>query len=176
MPLVRLGQTYSLDELPIRHNDNAVAAELVFCLWVRRRDPHAWNRVYVQGVPMFFDQHVSFDQRPLDEFFVMGPDGSHPPRWRVRTFETSEGAPFTQGERDAARPLAHEIGLHRVRSVTAFNEAFDATADHIEKLDADWISHQVQIAGAPAGLPTFLERTRAELPAAIARLRGTLYA
>jgi hypothetical protein len=53
MPLVRLAQTYTVEELPVTDNDSAIAGELAFCLWVRRRDPHAWNRAYVTGIPIF---------------------------------------------------------------------------------------------------------------------------
>src|SRR5438067_1264101 len=57
---VRLGQDYKSEELPIQDLDSAIAGELVFSTWIRRRDAHAWNRTYVSGVPIFFDHHIAF--------------------------------------------------------------------------------------------------------------------
>jgi hypothetical protein len=160
----------------MKANDEAIAGELIFCLWVRRRDPHAWNRAYIDGVPMFFDHHVAFDGRALVDFFELGDDGSHPPRWRVRTFDNPDEVPTTRGERDVARPIALEVGLHRVKSLSTFDAGLDTAAEHIEEMDGAWIAEQVEFSGAPRAVYDLLERSRAELPTAMKRLRATLFA
>jgi hypothetical protein len=174
-PLIRLGQTYEVGELIVKDNDAAIAGELAFCLWVRRRDPHAWNRVYVGGVPVFFDQHVAFNTRSLDEFFEPGGDGSHPSRWRVRTFPTADFVPTTQGERDAARPIASEIGLHRVHNQDDFQRGFDDALTHIAGLEPGWVTEQVSESGAPSDTAAFLHDTQAAMPRASQRLLAVLF-
>jgi hypothetical protein len=174
-PLIRLGQTYVAEELIVKDNDAAIAGELAFCLWVRRRDPHAWNRVYIGGVPIFFDQHVAFDTRSLDEFFEPGGDGSYPSRWRVRTFPSADFVPSTQGERDAARPIAWEIGLHRVRNQDDFKRSFDAALTHIADLEPGWVAEQVRESGVPSDIAAFLQHTRAEMLQATERLFAVLF-
>src|SRR5262249_37808353 len=72
--LVRVAEKYGTDELPCRTVDSATAGELVFSLWVRRRDAHAENRGYnPDGIPVFFDFDLAFcmDGRSteLQDFF-----------------------------------------------------------------------------------------------------------
>lgn len=57
--LVRLVQDYSLDQLPKVDLNSAVASELVFSLWIRRRDAHTANRGYIDGIPVFFDHQTA---------------------------------------------------------------------------------------------------------------------
>ena len=173
-PLIRLGQTYSIDELVVKDNDRAIAYELAFSLWVRRRDPHPWNRVYVSGVPIFFDQHVAFDQRPFDDFFNVGDDGSRPSRWRVRAF-SSDDLPTTVTEREFARPSASEIIINRVRTVNDFEGYFAEAVKHIAGLEAHWIARQVQDSAAPPDTGRFLEETQAQMPIASERLLAVLF-
>jgi len=173
-PLIRLGQTYSIDDLIVKDNDRAIAHELAFSLWIRRRDPHPWNRVYVKGVPIFFDQHVSFDQRPFDDFFNVGDDGSRPSRWRVRPFLSGEG-PTTATEREFARADASEIIINRVRIVHDFERHFADAVEHIASLDAGWIAKQVEDSTAPRDIGLFLEHTRTQMPMASERLLGVLF-
>lgn len=90
--LVRLGGSYSLSELPCKTPEEAVATELVFSLWIRRRDTHERNRVYVENIPVFFDFETAFlGQKELSDinsfFSELGKEG-HANRWRVR--ETKE--------------------------------------------------------------------------------------
>lgn len=85
--LVRLGFDYSKFALPIRSLDEAVAAELVFSLWIRRRDTHSFNRVYVRNVPVFFDHLTGLLGEPglasLETFFYRGPDGGFAGWWSL---------------------------------------------------------------------------------------------
>jgi hypothetical protein len=79
-----------------------IAGELVFSLWVRRRDAHPWNRAYVGGVPGFFDHHTAFgaeaDNVSLDGFFREGDNAGFTSRWRARILPEGE-LPTTAGER-----------------------------------------------------------------------------
>jgi len=85
--LVRLAQDYSLEELPVKSLDYAMAGELVLSLWVRRHDVSKWNRAYTKyGIPVFFDYQASLNCEPMlfdsDTFFAktrVGYAGS----WRV---------------------------------------------------------------------------------------------
>lgn len=86
--LIELAQTIPTSRLPNKDLDNATAAELMFSLWVRRRDADSWNRSYnSDGVPIFYDLSASLDFeddliRPEDFFSYnrYGYAGS----WRVK--------------------------------------------------------------------------------------------
>ena len=63
--LVRIGESYKDNELIIHDLDKAVAYELVFSIWIRRRDTHTFNRVYtLSGLPVFFDHQTAFLGEP----------------------------------------------------------------------------------------------------------------
>ncbi len=85
--LSRLAHTYSLGELPQRTLNESAAGELVFSLWLRRRDADVWNRTYIDaGVPVFYDLSVSLDyertQRSVERFFGRDKFG-YAGSWRV---------------------------------------------------------------------------------------------
>lgn len=86
--LVRLGGSYTTEELPCKTLEEAVARELVYSIWIRRRDTHVDNRVYVDGIPIFFDHHISFFAEPKyahsTAFFKVASDHGHPFYWRVK--------------------------------------------------------------------------------------------
>lgn len=82
--LIRLAQNYTITELPQKNLTTATARELIFSLWVRRRDAHKRNRAYVDGIPISFDYHIAFLQegeglRTEDEFY-----SREPKEWRVK--------------------------------------------------------------------------------------------
>jgi len=85
--LVRLGFDYRWLFLPIKNLERAVASELLFSLWIRRRDAHSFNRVYVNGVPVFFDHLTGLLGEPelaeLDRFFIRGPDAGYAAWWQL---------------------------------------------------------------------------------------------
>lgn len=86
--LVRLAGSYILEELPCKTLEEAVAAELVYSTWIRRRDTHVDNRVYVDGIPIFFDHHIAFDAEGVqnaETFFTTGGSYGHADRWRVKS-------------------------------------------------------------------------------------------
>src|SRR3989344_208553 len=88
--LVRLAHSYSIEELPNKTLEEAVATELVYSVWVRRRDAHTENRVYVKGIPIFFDFHVAFLGEPnlsdINVFFSQTEDYGRAGLWRVKTW------------------------------------------------------------------------------------------
>jgi len=84
---VKFGPDLDDDDLPIKDPDKALAHELLFSLWIRRRDAHSFNRVYRGGVPVFFDSGTAFLGEPnlmdLNQFFRPGPDPGYAGLWRV---------------------------------------------------------------------------------------------
>lgn len=86
--ITRLAQSYSVDDLPQRSLNEAAAGELVFSLWVRRRDADVWNRSYTGAqLPVFYDLAASLDfdhrLRSIDRFFANDKYG-YAGSWRVR--------------------------------------------------------------------------------------------
>ncbi len=85
--LVRLAGSYNIDELPCKTTEEAVAAELVFSTWIRRRDTHVDNRCYIEGVPVFFDHHIAFGAEGIltaEAFFTAAASYGHATFWRVK--------------------------------------------------------------------------------------------
>ncbi len=115
-PLVRVGQTSAVDGLPIRDLDEAIASELAFSLWTRRRDAGAWNRVYLEGVPVFFDHHIAFgtedDHRSLDGFFKRGSNGGYARQWRLKRLENGEVPTTWSISREEAREIIDNTSAH----------------------------------------------------------------
>ncbi len=146
---VRIAQQYTPGELPITDLDAAVAAELVFSLWIRRRDTHAFNSVFVAGIPVFFDHHIAFaieepENRDLAGFFKdRGPGGSAC-RWRVVPVPAS--MPMVTR---AMRRVNHETGyaIHGVRSPRSFREAVDEWVARIRSWDLSDVESVIHSAG-----------------------------
>ena len=71
--LVRFGPDMDVNEVPLKDPDQALAYELVFSMWIRRRDAHAFNQIYKSGVPIFYDFGTAFLGEPrladLNRFF-----------------------------------------------------------------------------------------------------------
>jgi hypothetical protein len=120
--LVRIAQDHSVGELLVQDHDEAMARELVFSTWIRRRDAHPLNRAYVDGVPIFFDHHIAFDGEPvnlpIETFFRTGPDAGHAGRWRLGQLPNGE-TPTTKGERIAS---GGEFAIHRIRNSAKFKQ------------------------------------------------------
>ncbi len=174
---VRIAQQYTPGELPITDLDAAVASELVFSLWIRRRDTHAFNSVFVAGIPMFFDHHIAFaieepENRDLSGFFKdRGPGGSAC-RWRI--VQVAEGIPLVTG---AMRRINHETGyaIHGVRSPERFEAAVDEWVDRIASRDLSDVESVVLSAGYRRAdvewIAAQLRDSQDELPAVAWRLR-----
>ena len=77
-----------MNELPYQTLEDAVAAELVYSLWARRRDTHVDNRAYVDGIPIYFDHEICFLAEPhfvhATAFFEALNDYGHAGFWRVK--------------------------------------------------------------------------------------------
>lgn len=86
--LIRIAGSYIFDELKWKTLEEAVAAELVFSIWIRRRDTHIDNRTYLNGVPIFFDHGVAFLHEPhmahITIFSRVNSDHGQPNRWRIK--------------------------------------------------------------------------------------------
>lgn len=86
--LVKLAHSYRANELNCKSLEEAVAMELVYSVWIRRRDAHVDNRVYVDGIPVFYDYHVAFlgepDLADINVFFSQLSDYGRAGRWRVK--------------------------------------------------------------------------------------------
>lgn len=93
--LVRLAHSYSAEELPCKTIEEAVATELVYSVWIRRRDAHIDNRVYVKGIPIFFDFHVAFlgetEIADINVFFSQTQDYGRAGLWRVEVWHSFLG-------------------------------------------------------------------------------------
>jgi len=172
-PLIRIGQTLAHEELPVGDLDQAIAGELAYSVWIRRRDPSAWNRVYLDGVPVFFDHHIAFgneaDHRPLAGFLAPGHGGGYASQWRLRELRQDE-VPTTTSER--ALPL--HIAVQRVRSRAAFDRHLDDAVRRILAVTDPELEKVVNASGAPTIVALRLAHWRDELPQAMEQLRPIL--
>jgi hypothetical protein len=134
--LVRLCQSYQLSMLPIRDLTQAIAAEIVFSTWIGRRDAHNSNRVYIAGVPVFFDFGVAFDVSEAgtsSDFFREGFDSGFAGNWRLwefpkdKTIETREIRDIERGKRLAIQPVHDASGFWR--HVDDYRRIIEGTAN-----------------------------------------------
>ena len=177
--MCRLAQDYRREELPITDLDLAVAYELVFSLWIRRRDTHAGNRDFVGGVPIFFDHGVAFDgeegYEDVGRFFDPTEDAGHAGRWRLRT--------LPPGARLDVRALREEqretqLAIHYVYDVERARSALADAAGRIESITDQQISSAIDGAGLAhdhaAHVARLLLTTRSTLRPDIDRLQQVL--
>ena len=133
--LVRLGGSYSVAELPCQTVEKAVVTELVYSTWIRRRDAHADNRVYVNEIPVFFDHHVAFlgetEQANIITFFNPQPASyGHAGAWRI--IERQDGITTLEAR---TGNKAH----HYVRDQNSCRRQIeDAKIDLISSLEDGW--------------------------------------
>jgi len=178
--MVRLGQQYRLEDLPIRHLDEAVAAELVFSLWIRRRDTHAFNRVYVEGVPVFFDHHIAFGAEEasvgVEGFFRDGAGGpGWVPSWRVEQIR-NDRRPETLAMRDHNR--ATGLAIHAIDDPQALFEALARWTEEWQAIDLGHLETTVSRVGYrddEVGMVcNLLRQSQVELAAMVGRMRRML--
>jgi hypothetical protein len=173
--IVRIAQQYELEDLAIKELDAAVAAELVFSMWIRRRDTHAFNRVYVDGVPVFFDHHIAFGMaEPMNRsprwFFRDGPDGGYVSRWRiVSTAEVASLAtiPIRRLNKEA------NYAVHAIDDVEGFAGRLGEWGERIGALDLSDLEEVVEFAGYQgievAQICHLLRASQRALPAMVGR-------
>lgn len=178
--LVRLVADYSLDQLPHADIDAAVASELVFSLWIRRRDTHAANRAYIGAVPVFFDHGAAFLSEPdlydADMFFHHGADAGFAGRWRVET--AGPDAVISTAE---LRRVGREkdVALHLIRDFGRFDACVEqAVARLWTQSPRGWLraAHAAGYGAAEAGaIAGFLERNRAALASEVEMMRAVIF-
>jgi hypothetical protein len=163
---VRLAENYRLGDLLISDLDEAVASEMVFSAWTRRRDSHAFNRAYVRGVPIFFDNGVAFDPtQSLEDFMQTGPDFGYVPSWRVAP---GSRYPRTMPVRRAT--IAANLALHPIHDPAAFVVQVERWITTITRISDGEIEAAVARAGLEEDVVGMLRRSRAELPGAMERI------
>ncbi len=140
--LVRLAGSYSLSELPNQTIEKAVATELVYSIWIRRRDTHALNRVYVDGIPIFFDHETAFLAEPRwahsTMFFRDNPDYGHPGYWRIKKLSSSEKmetmkARSTPNPNDRAHHYVYNLGEFKKEIVKAEESVKNLTSSNLKQ-------------------------------------------
>lgn len=175
----RLVDSYALQDLPITDPDRAVAFELVFSLWIRRRDTHAGNKAYVENVPVFFDHGVAFDgeqgYEDIGRFLDPTEDAGHAGRWRLRKLEDGQVIDLTELREEHRRT---QLATHYVIDLERTDAGMDDAVSWVEGLTeaqirqtADEALLSAEHAGAVANL---LLATQSTLAADLDRLREVL--
>jgi hypothetical protein len=146
--LVRLANSYSLDELPNKNLEKAVATELVYSIWIRRRDTHSDNRSYINGIPIFYDHQTAF----LSEahyahstvFFMHPQDYGHAPFWRVKKIPDSEIM-----DTNKARTVSNntEKAYHYVNDIDKFKQELRLAEEAVIKLATSDVKQLIADAG-----------------------------
>lgn len=178
--LVRLVGDYTIDQLPHTDINRAVASELVFSLWIRRRDTHAANRAYINCVPVFFDHQTAFLGEPrlsnINMFFQFGIDAGYAGRWRVE-LAGAESIISTTEMRRMGR--GRDIALHLVRDFSHFNNCIEDAAGHVRRESPEKWFQAARTAGYSTthsmAITTFLARNRAALGAEIEIMRKVIF-
>lgn len=125
--LIRLAQSYSVEELRVKDVDSAVAGELVFSYWIRRRDAHVNNRAYVEGTPIFFDHHITLgaeENKVTNEGFF----ATEFQQWAVKTVDS----PITTTE---SRNCEGGTYFHYINDVDEYRSHVEVIADEIRADD-----------------------------------------
>lgn len=139
--LVRMAQSYAEDNLSIKNIDEAVASELVFSLWIRRRDAHFDNRWIINNIPVFFDFHAAFDSKEdVNKFFQNGQrengkyrDCGYAGCWRVKIGEYTEET--IKEIKKAAKAL--QISYHLIKDSNNFDAQLNKYCKKIEQYDIE---------------------------------------
>lgn len=133
--LTKLGQGYSFSELIQKDINEAVAGELIFSLWIRRRDAHVKNRIYLNGIPIFFDHHIAFlaegeDLRSEDGFYA-----KEPQNWKVKV---SGNVPTTIIAREELKDNAQYY--HFINNLEKYKETIQKITEILKSDKRDYKS------------------------------------
>ena len=147
--IVKINQTNENDQICITNLDEAVAAELVFSLWIRRRDTHSYNRNYVDGIPFFFDHQTAFLGEEylenINEFFNPSRNwAGYASVWRICSKNGLELT--TNSVREYERKKKPPYSIHFVNDIAKTLKYIDAKAEYINKNDFK-ISENISMAG-----------------------------
>jgi hypothetical protein len=178
--IVRLVQDYSLGELTLKALDEAVASELVYSTWIRRRDAYVGNMGYVDGVPMFFDHHIAFDEygkaQTASEFFRCHDNGGYAGTWTLREKPGVQNADLYKELLELSGPASR--AFHFVHSLNAVNRNLDDFAKRIREVSDETIRELIRecgLAGDAAGrVARNLHTTRESLVDDVQLLRQQL--
>lgn len=179
--LVRLCQDYQVSELSNTGLDSAVATELVFSLWIRRRDTHAANRRYVANVPIFFDHQTAFLGEPslqdLGVFFdPNGPDAGYASRWRVKKVEPDRPVTTEEALRLGRKG---DVALHFIQDLDCFNKCIQDAVKRVQsQRSEEWYEQALEARFSQTlaqQITTFLDNASAELDVAIDRMREVIF-
>lgn len=150
--LVRLAGSYSLSELPNQTIEKAVATELIYSIWIRRRDTHALNRVYLDGIPIFFDHETAFLADPQwahsTMFFRDTRDYGHPGYWRIKTMPLSEKMETMKARNT---PNINDRAHHYVYDIEEFKKEIPQAEELIKKLASSDLKQTIVDAGFNQG-------------------------
>lgn len=184
--LSRFAPDYAGTPLRCASLEHAMAAELVYSLWIRRRDAHAFNRSFVEGLPIFFDHETAFLGEPdlvhAERFFREGPNPGYAGLWRIAVdprpvLDTPERRRRERARFEDARP--HPVRLP-VRDRERFWRALDAARDAIAPIRRRTIAARVEEAGFRAAearsITAFLRRGQTKLAREVERLKELLLA
>ena len=177
--IARLVDSYALSDLSIADVDRAVAFELVFSLWIRRRDTHAGNRAYVGGIPMFFDHGVAFDGEPgyqaIERFLDPTEDAGHAGRWRMRLLAPGQAINLPNLREDQRDT---QLATHYVRDVERAHAAMNDAVDWIVGLPEQHIRETAErtllVPGQATAVADLLLATQSTLRADIELVRQVL--
>jgi hypothetical protein len=161
-----------------------LAHELVFSLWVRRRDAHSFNRIYQHGVPIFFDSGTAFLGEPdlvdLDRFFRTGPDPGYAGLWAIGSASYSDLDTLKLREREKRSFLARSSPkvVFPVIDNKRFYRGLEDARDAIARIPHSEIKETIQIAGFTGregqNVLAFLTSAQAQLEQGCDRLNALL--
>lgn len=160
--LVRLAHSYSLEKLPCKLLEEAVASELVYSTWIRRRDAHVDNRVYVKGIPLFYDYHVAFlgepDLADIIVFFTQTSDYGRAGRWRIKLLNDY----LTQLTRGISKV---EMGAyHFVNDLDSFYQHVEKSKAFLKEKVTSQIENLVQQAKFTSTIEKYCTEKKITLP------------
>ncbi len=150
--LVRFAPDYDMEELPRPTLDSAMAWEIAFSIWIRRRDAHSYNRSFVNGIPVFYDHQTAFlgekKLRDVDYFFRDGPDPGYAGLWKLEVCDDSQ--PDTLALRTRERECFHGEGHFTalpVHDVDRFHREMREAVEQIAAIPEAEIRQSVLNAG-----------------------------
>ena len=148
--LRRLAQSYTKEELVCKTIEEAIARELVFSTWIRRRDAHVDNKAYTDGIPVFYDFHVAFLGGPeladTTTFFSQTSDWGRAGRWRLKHLPDYL-TQFTRGGLKKAEWGAFQYVNDIERTITLIKESKQILRERVEN-KIDTTVSQVQFESA----------------------------
>ncbi len=149
--LIRLAQDYSAKDLPIKNFTEAIASEIVFSIWIMRRDAHNSNRTIINGkIPIFFDMEVGFrrldkkNEVMYDRFFQGGKDHGYVANWRLYYLNGLDHIHIKKlREMEFNKPLT----LHPIESTEKFWRSVEFFRNKIENFSNDHLMELVYQSG-----------------------------